>query len=374
MRLRKGFLLGTAVLASALISLGSWPPAAQAASSGKHLVPPGYDCRDCGAAYGTQAPIPPANFDPVAASDDQLTFFGFPPRPDASKNPQEYAFWKMVVTLPVKRVQVQLRLTKIKHGPARDFFISEQRATPGTQGQTSTNWSGYAINDSNNPFKEAKTYIYGAWVVPFPTQAVGTCNGTWDYSSPWVGFDGNDVLQAGMDIDAYCSNGSTGQTYAAWYEWYPAGSVYLSNFPITAGDVVYVYVWPTSTTVGNYYIVNLTGQIASGGSFDAPNGTTLIGNVAEWITEWFAGPMITNYWDIPWYYATGFLPSGTQFSPGKGLRGSIIDSITLVDRNGNPLSDAYMTPNNKLIYTDPSGAGYYYPGSALWFQTVGSAQ
>jgi hypothetical protein len=323
------------------------------------------------------APVPPAHFDPLAASDDQLALFGFPPRPDASKDPQGYAFWKKMVTLPVKRIQAQMQLTRIMHGPARDVSVLQQPSTPGSVGATSTNWGGYVIDDGRDPFKQAKTYIYGVWVVPFPTQAVGTCNGTWDYSSPWVGFDGwssGDVLQAGMDIDAYCSGSTKSQNYAAWYEWYPAGSVYLNNFPITAGDVIYVYVWPTSTTVGNYYIVNLTGQISSGGSFNAPSGTSLVGNSAEWITEWFAGPMVTNYWDIPWYYATGSLPNGTQFSPAKTLSGSPIYSITLEDGSGDQLSDTFQTPNNKLTYTNPRGNNYYYSGSTLWFQTEGIAQ
>jgi hypothetical protein len=182
------------------------------------------------------------------------------------------------------------------------------------------------------------------------------------------------VLQAGMDIDAYCSGNTTNQYYAAWYEWYPAGSVYFSNFPVTAGDVIYVYVWPTSTTVGNYYIVNLTQQVASSGSFDAPSGTSLVGNNVEWITEWFDGPMVTNYRDIPWYYATGKLPNGSQYSPAKAPAGSTIYSVTLQDSSGDQLSSTYETPNNDLTYVNPSGDSYYYGGSTLWFQTEGIAQ
>ena len=73
--------------------------------------------------------------------------------------------------------------------------------------------------------------------MPFPNQVVNSCGGTWDY---WMSFDvtggSPDVLLAGMHIDAYCSGGTTAQNYAAWYEWFPAGSVHLGNFPITAGD------------------------------------------------------------------------------------------------------------------------------------------
>ncbi len=369
MRSLKGLLSGTAALAAVLYS-------ASATASGSHLVPPGYECRDCGAAYGVSAPVPPPHFDPLAASDEQLDFFGFPPRPDASQNPQAYAFWKKVVTLPVHRIPAQMQLTRIMHGPARNLSVVEQPSTPGPTGTTSTNWGGYSIVDGNNPFAQAKTYVYGIFVVPFPTQAVNTCNGTWDYSSPWVGFDGSgspDVLQAGMDIDAYCNGSTTSQSYAAWYEWYPAGSVYLKNFPITAGDVIYVYVWSTSATTGHYYILNVTQNASSSGAFNAPNGTSLVGNSVEWIDEWFDGPMVTNYWDVPWYDARTVLPNGTQYSPASAPTGTVY-SITLVDGSNDQLSKTYMTPNNALTYTDPTGKVLKYNGTSLWFQTEGIAK
>jgi len=378
----KSLCLGTALLVPGII-----PTAASAQDNATgvahtqrattHMLPPGYDCRDCGQPDGVAAPNPPANFNPLTASDDQIAFFGFPPRPDAGKAPDAYAFWKKLVTLPVKRIQPTLRATRIKHGPARNVSIAEPNLPPSPTGGASTNWSGYAIVDNNNPFKGAKTYIYGILEVPVAQQAFNTCNGTWDYSSPWVGFDGTggsgDVLQAGFDVDAYCNGGNTSTTYAAWYEWFPAGSVYLTNFPLAPGDVIYVYVWPSSTTVGNYYIANVTQNVSSSTQFNAPSGTSLVGNAAEWITEWFAGPMITNYLDIPWQDARAVLPNRTQYSPGKAPTGTVY-SITLEDGSGNQLSKAYLTPNNALTYVDPNNKSHTSAGSTLWFQTEGLAR
>src|SRR5690242_1769385 len=51
---------------------------------------------------------PPANFDPLSASDTRLAQFGFPPRPDAATAPDRYAVWKKLVTAPQHRVQPQL--------------------------------------------------------------------------------------------------------------------------------------------------------------------------------------------------------------------------------------------------------------------------
>ena len=44
-----------------------------------------------------------------------------------------------------------------------------------------------------------------------------------------------DVLQAGIEFDAYCSGTTTASYYSAWYEWYPFGEVRILNFPIVAG-------------------------------------------------------------------------------------------------------------------------------------------
>jgi hypothetical protein len=377
----KSFCLGTALLVPGIIptaasAQGNAIGVAHTQRAESHMLPPGYDCRDCGQPDGVAAPNPPANFNPLTASDDEIAFFGFPPRPDANKAPDAYAFWKKLVTSPARRIQPILRATRIKHGPAKNVSIAEPNLPPKPTGATSTNWSGYVVQDNNNPFKAAKTYIYGILEVPVARQAFGTCNGTWDYSSPWVGIDGwgsNDVLQSGIDADAYCSGGTTATNYDAWYEWYPAGVVILSNFPVAPGDVIYVYVWPTSTTVGNYYILNVTQNVSSSIQFNAPNGTTLVGNTLDWITEWFAGPMITNYLDIPWAEARAVLPGGTQYSPGKAPTGTVY-SITLEDGSGNQLSKAYLTPNNALTYVDPNNKTHTDTGSTLWFQTEGLAR
>ena len=75
---------------------------------------------------------------------------------------------------------------------------------------TSSNWSGYAVTGANGTFGKNNKFHFSEWVVPVAQQAVGVCNGFWDYSSQWDGFDGfssGDVLQAGTEADAYCSGG-----------------------------------------------------------------------------------------------------------------------------------------------------------------------
>ena len=50
-------------------------------------------------------------------------------------------------------------------------------------------------------------------------------------------------------------------------------------------DEMFVEVWDTSPTVGHAYLVNFTTQQSVSFTFDAPAGTQLVGNSAEWIVE-----------------------------------------------------------------------------------------
>jgi Peptidase A4 family len=94
------------------------------------------------------------------------------------------------------------------------------------------------------------------FVVPAAHQAFGACTGGWGYSSLWPGIDGNggaggsDVLQAGVEVDAYCNGGRTSSFYSAWIEWFPNGSTRVSSPAIHPGDLVFVEVWSTTPQEG----------------------------------------------------------------------------------------------------------------------------
>ena len=94
-------------------------------------------------------------------------------------------------------------------------------------GTDSNNWAGYAV--TGNGFTDAR----GSWHVPEVN-----CNVTPNtYAAFWVGIDGfsnSTVEQTGTSSNC---NGTTPQ-YFAWYEFFPAGPVTLTNFPVEAGDVI----------------------------------------------------------------------------------------------------------------------------------------
>lgn len=317
---------------------------------------------------------PPANFDPLSASDAQLAQFGFPPRPDAATAPDRYAVWKKLVTAPQRRLQPTLEHTTIHNGRAR--LVSPGGGVPGlarnarsgiandAASVTTMNWSGYAVVDGADPFQSGTT-VYGEWVVPVAQQAVGACTGNWAYSSEWVGIDGftsSDVLQAGVEVDAFCSSGATRAFYSAWYEWYPDVETRITNLPVAPGNIIAVEVWNSGPTQGNAYIVNYTTQQSVSLAFNAPAGTSLVGDSVEWIVERpevngsFAA--LTHYVAEPFNFCHAAAGAGT-YTPGASPTGTAY-SIDMIDDGGS----------GPIVLSSPN----LYGTAALWFYEPGPAE
>ena len=144
---------------------------------------------------------------------------------------------------------------------------------------TSTNWSGSVAFP---PLGHTFGWIEGQWTVPNP-QAPG---GGDLFASEWVGIDGagsGDVLQAGTETDIF-GIFNLRQIYA-WWEWFPANEVAITNLPVSAGDTMYCLICVNSTNTATVYISNESTGVWTRFSITAPKGTTLVGNSAEWIVE-----------------------------------------------------------------------------------------
>jgi hypothetical protein len=226
----------------------------------------------------------------------------------------------------------------------------------------SPNWSGYSIVDSKNPFKNGETFAQ--FTVPVAQQAVGACTGSTDHGSAWTGIDGNgsrDVLQAGVEFDAYCGGGSKSQFYSAWYEWYPAGEVRIGNFAVAPGDVMRVVVWNSSPTIGHALIVNYTTNSEVALGFAAPHGTTLAGNSVEWILErpFIGGAFatLTNYIANPFTDCFAFNTTGRTryYYPGQSPTGTEY-ALTMTDNSGKPISTAELQGLWDLWFYDEGSA------------------
>jgi Peptidase A4 family len=284
----------------------------------------------------TTIAAPQQGFDPLTASDEDLAYNGFPPRPDQAASPKAFASWVKAMNASKIRVVPNLNQTNRYSGPAK-INKNASLSSDDAGALESFNWSGYVNLSGGSSYGSASFYyVLADFLVPVARQPFGVCTGDWDYSVSWVGIDGwnsNDVLQAGFEDDAYCSGSTTATFYSPWYEWYPNNWTNITNLPIAPGDELFVVVWSTSATQGYAYMVNENTDQAVAIGFTAPAGTKLVGNSAEWIVErpTIGGSLatMTNYVDDPFWdgYAVTFCdsvvdPSSSTSNPITGLDNS----------------------------------------------------
>jgi hypothetical protein len=306
-------------------------------------------------AGATTIAAPPAGFEVLTASDEQLADYGFPPRPNQASSPEDYANWAKAMVASKTRIVPNLVQTNIFHGPAR---LKAESASSEENTLESYNWSGYVgFGGAKSYGSESFYYVETDYVVPVARQAFGACTGSWDYGSSWVGIDGdgsNDVLQAGIEFDAYCNGGSNATFYSPWYEWFPFGEVRITNLPIAPGDDYFVEVWHTSPTKGLAYLVNFNTNQAVEVGFAPPSGTTLIGNSAEWITErpGVNGGLatLTNYIADIYWNAVAYTEKNKKYDPGNSK------AIDMLDNNNKKISVPSLLNSESFIVTDEGSA------------------
>jgi len=236
---------------------------------------------------------PPEGFDPYSGSNSELARYGLPARPEPSRQPVEYRVWQMLVDASQYRVVPDFEISKIYHPPIRGFKAGKKpgkvngRVAPTPS--TSTNWSGFVINDSNNFFNSV-----GSVSAFFNVPAVTDCTvfGPRQWSSDWVGVDGfvgsSDVFQAGTSSDADCGAGPGNHSlYYAWVEWFPNPVILLNrNFPIVPGDSMSVTV--VTNPPQNLYVLtlfNYSRHTSVSIPMAPPPGVKLVGNSIEWVVE-----------------------------------------------------------------------------------------
>jgi hypothetical protein len=228
----------------------------------------------------------PEGFDPATASARQLTAYRLPRRPDAETEPELRDLWERAVSRTKLWITPEFEHREhITHGPARSrrgrSTKNADLEAPIVANATSTNWSGaMTFSPAGKPYR----FVGGQWTVPSPNApGVGTF-----YASEWVGIDGwnsNDVLQAGTETEVTDFVIFTARQVYTWWEWFPAGEVRIGNLPVEPGDVMYCLICADSTTHATVSFSNQSQGVGTRFDITPPAGTTLTGNVAEWIVE-----------------------------------------------------------------------------------------
>ncbi len=302
-------------------------------------------------------PAPPAGFDPLQSNDADLAYYGFPSRPDQQQDPNHYAQWHKMVSVPKQWIPLQVVRTIVRHSSPKFLGTNGKIVNnAATLSYNSLNWSGYANLAANGTFASNGANVSAQIAVP--TVSAVSCNNTWEYSSEWVGFDGfdsNDVLQAGVGADALCYNKKQYGNYNAWIEWYPNNSLAITNLAIHPGDAVDVQVtYNASSSSGTIYFDNYTTGVAGSIGLKMPNGTTYMGNSAEWVLERpeVNGSLAT----LPSFVADTFTNAQTQSASRQAYPSSCsyctdIYDIDMVNTSNAILSQPTLNGTSTIIFT-----------------------
>jgi Peptidase A4 family len=326
---------------------------------------------------------PPSTFNVTTASKRELVVHGLPPRPNSRTHPQLAAKWQRISEHRLHFIQPELRVIpsirrtmdlnfiarrKIAEWEFARYYEKFARKYSGEKiadidierilakiPETSTNWSGAYVK---RPIAEPLMTVTSEWRVPSVNPPASAWNGT-GYNdgtylcSVWVGIDGtqgtNDVMQAGTFSQCVVSGGTvTSTTFSAWTEWFSLPSVAVSNFPVQVGDLISCTVCaPFGSTHGTAMFNNLTSGATTNIGIDPPAGTSLVGNVAEWIVEdpsQFGGGLFP----FPDYGST-FFSDCTAGSKNIELDLGSGKEIDLVDAANNVISTASIESNRTLF-------------------------
>jgi hypothetical protein len=186
--------------------------------------------------------VPPASFDIVKATDQDRALYGLPRFTVGSAALEQ--LWRSKAR-GLRFVQPRFKLRERK-----------QRMLPGLKSghgtETTAIWSGGVT------FPDAGDKIWdvnGIWNIPQATLPRGAQDGVWYTASSWIGIDGDDVsgdvLQAGCDADVMISGGTTQYQFNPWWEWYPAGSYWITNKPTSAADEYFCWIQCLSLLIGS---------------------------------------------------------------------------------------------------------------------------
>jgi hypothetical protein len=220
--------------------------------------------------------LPPQGFDPSAATDSELSRYGFPRRPAHPRLRAAY-----------ERVLAGLRGNLTVVTPELEFHAEGIPGRPTMlEFDDNKNWCGAVVTA---PKGDSFDWVLGEWIVP---QVGVPTEGQTYYCASWVGIGGfksESLCQAGLVSVRSSLGGDTGDFFdlVAWVEWVPAGSILLPSLIFNPGDAITVVVEPmgAASTAASVLFVNRTSSTVTTLSIGKPGGGQWRADSAEWIVE-----------------------------------------------------------------------------------------
>jgi hypothetical protein len=243
--------------------------------------------------------VPPAHFNPVSATEEQLKAYGIPARPSPSSG-VAFAQW----VLKYRHAHIQT--------PPPSLISAPLVNTP----LITSNWSGYIATNSSSTYYD---FVNTQFVQPSNT--VSTCTGGTGISlgSIWAGLGGHNTNYLAQDGTYF---GSSDSSVAAngqfWFEFYPsnpdidsAGDQTSTLLPdvAAAGDVVEASVTYNSGTNYSLELYDTTNTDLYTLTANAPSGFTPDGSTAEFIIETpqlSSNGVVIGYANLPDFVSDNF--------------------------------------------------------------------
>jgi len=292
---------------------------------------------------------PPAGFDPLRASQEDLKKFGFPVRPDPKFQPAEHAFWQQMFAKLLVFEQFAFDILPPVTTQIRGLFWKSRRR------QTSPNWSGAYITPRDGTVFSS---IWTKFQVPTPNLPPGASPGEKDLSSTWIGFDGqrryymSTLPQFGTAQNIEPILGIPTRSFFAWWQWWVRGlagqaiPIKLTVPTIHPGDLIMCYMQVAADRAGvSFMITNVsTGRFlqffqsapaSSGGLPFKVSGAT-----AEWVMERPAIPPDPTPMPLPNYGTVDFHDCGAT---AINMKTNVTVERTL---SGAKLIDMYVVRQN----------------------------
>jgi hypothetical protein len=215
-----------------------------------------------------------------------------------------------------------LRHLSVGWHPANHPVATNRPAISGLNQVQSTNWSGYADDNTGGNTYSA---VSATW-----TEPTASCTSTTSLAAFWVGIDGyssDSVEQDGTLIECY---GRTAYYYT-WWEMYPTNDIQVVGETLRPGDSISASV----VRSGSSYTLKVTDSSRSGDNVSEVESCSSCANSsAEWVAEAPSGSggvePLSNFGT--WTSSN----SDVTANSGSGVISSFPDDeMTMVDSSGN---------------------------------------
>ena len=293
----------------------------------------------------TTYPVPPASFDFEKATDEERTLYGIPRLTAGSSDVQ-------------KRLQETVQNIRLVEPVFKQRDIRRKKLPglkPGHDTETYDNWSGGVTFPASG---DKIWCVNGTWNIPKASLPAGAQSGIWYTASTWIGIDGDDgsgdIVQAGCDAEVMISGGDTQYQFNPWWEWWPAGSFWITNIPASAGDEFTCFIQCIPLLAGSanpnsalLLLVNVTKSFGLFFVATAPAHVSLQGNCAEWILEALetgpkGEPELAKFTTVDFTQCSAITVRDKTVLPDSG------NKINMVDKSGSVISKGKFVGSNKV--------------------------